>query len=330
MSDDKNEGSEADVPLLAAKKLDFEKVVTVRCLREYIEKQGDSTLYYSLCIPEVAPGGISISRIIAVTENNFYKFPKTAVDTGVVPASSKFPLSLLRQLIIKDEEGSSVEFCFEKGTPQAGFCLQFRESRQKKEFLLAICHINPNIPITSKRLEAKIASQGQENDITYKGLDPTAEDKQRADPLAAFFERKELPPIPPKPVMPDTNSELSVFRDRSVTGELSEDQLGDIVRNLVSKDISITSKPEARSPDYYDDTRENVAASYGVSATRNTITGVPPRQSINILDDDLGSLLYPDSNNEVETTLTTNCLVEVRDSDSEPWQEGTVQSIQVC
>ena len=112
-----NEGAEADVPLLTAKRLDYERLVDNKHVRYYLEvcytpppralsspadprihclsqllcilnppphtlhatlqHHGDRELYFSLTVPELVPGGITIHRVIAVTDSAFYKFSQT-------------------------------------------------------------------------------------------------------------------------------------------------------------------------------------------------------------------------------------------------------------
>ena len=142
--------------------LDHVGIQSVPLLSEFIEGHGDTTVYFSLMLNEIVPGGLIVSRTLVVSDGAVYKIPQTASDTGIF-FNSRYPLVNFTQILVVDSD-SVVQFNgFKIATgEQTLFTLQFPDEKVKRECLLTLCHLLPDLPIIRKK---KI--EGRYYDLPY-------------------------------------------------------------------------------------------------------------------------------------------------------------------
>eukprot|EP01062_Namystynia_karyoxenos_P023844 TRINITY_DN1924_c0_g1_i1.p1 TRINITY_DN1924_c0_g1~~TRINITY_DN1924_c0_g1_i1.p1 ORF type:complete len:696 (+),score=274.58 TRINITY_DN1924_c0_g1_i1:100-2187(+) len=153
-------------PQLQATQLDIAGVVGIALIREHVADHGDKTVYFSIRVPEVVPGGKPVERIFLITDKALYKIPQTAVETGIF-FDARFPLSNLTQVLVIDGGDAAppvVQFNgFKmKQSEQTLFALRFADERRRAEALLTLCHLFPDLPILKKK---KI--EGKFYDVPY-------------------------------------------------------------------------------------------------------------------------------------------------------------------
>ena len=179
---------------LQTTKLDYAGVRTIPLLGEFIEGHGDSMVYFSATLREMVPGGLGVSRIIVVTDAAIYKIPQTASETGIF-FNSRVPLSNLTQILVIDNAASPcVQFNGIKATTgeQTLFTLEISDAEKKKECMLTLCHLAPDLPILKKS-----RVDGRFYDVPFvEGLAPQPPPRSppltRADEARRFAQRDAL------------------------------------------------------------------------------------------------------------------------------------------
>eukprot|EP00756_Hemistasia_phaeocysticola_P052790 Hpha_TRINITY_DN28084_c0_g1::TRINITY_DN28084_c0_g1_i1::g.42613::m.42613 len=188
--------------VLQATQLDGVGVADSPILREYVTDCGDKTVYFSIRVPEVVPGGHPIERIFVITDAALYTVPQTAVHTGIF-FNSRYPFSNLTQVLVIDsgDEPAVVQFngFRMQQAEQTLFVLRFTDNKRMDEALRTLCHLFSDLPILKK---IKIA--GNFHDVPYvtdSGISGTRfPSDPRADsiplPRSELRARLSCPPVP--------------------------------------------------------------------------------------------------------------------------------------
>eukprot|EP01062_Namystynia_karyoxenos_P082406 TRINITY_DN9278_c0_g1_i1.p1 TRINITY_DN9278_c0_g1~~TRINITY_DN9278_c0_g1_i1.p1 ORF type:complete len:780 (+),score=262.49 TRINITY_DN9278_c0_g1_i1:106-2445(+) len=142
---------------LRSTRLDALRLIDTPLLAAYLAGNGDRQVWFSLMVPEVLPsGGREAERLFAVTDAAVYKIPQTASDTGIF-FSSRFPLVSLTQILVTEgTDGLQPKVQFNglkvASGEQALFTLRFHSERKRKECLMVLCHLLPDLPVLRKRV----------------------------------------------------------------------------------------------------------------------------------------------------------------------------------
>ena len=132
--------------------LDHVNVRSVPLLGEFIEGHGDAVVYFSAILREIVPGGITVNRIVIVTDAAVYKIPQTASETGIF-FNSRVPLANITQVLVVETESSCVQFNGMKAATgeQTLFSLEMSDPVQQRDCMLTLCHLLPDLPILKKK-----------------------------------------------------------------------------------------------------------------------------------------------------------------------------------
>eukprot|EP01060_Flectonema_neradi_P003321 TRINITY_DN12132_c0_g1_i2.p1 TRINITY_DN12132_c0_g1~~TRINITY_DN12132_c0_g1_i2.p1 ORF type:complete len:683 (+),score=112.18 TRINITY_DN12132_c0_g1_i2:109-2049(+) len=178
---------------LQCAELDHVGVTSVPLLSEFIAGHGDSMVYFSFILNEVVPGGLIVSRTLVISDGAVYKIPQTASDTGIF-FNSRYPLVNFTQILVVDDDSVAQFNGFKITTgEQTLFTLQFPDEKVKRECLLTLCHLLPDLPIIRKK---KI--EGRYYDLPYVegyvgGVDlPVSSGSPNAPPLTKGEEKERL------------------------------------------------------------------------------------------------------------------------------------------
>eukprot|EP01063_Lacrimia_lanifica_P020236 TRINITY_DN27566_c0_g1_i1.p1 TRINITY_DN27566_c0_g1~~TRINITY_DN27566_c0_g1_i1.p1 ORF type:complete len:825 (+),score=210.54 TRINITY_DN27566_c0_g1_i1:39-2513(+) len=322
-------GDEGDVPLLAAKRLDHERLVANKAVRDYLEEQGDRELHYSLQLPELLPGGITISRVIALTEHSFYKFSQSALTTANFHNARHAVVDLQHVLIKQDESDLHLDMAWSnRDVGVSRFTLRFREATQKRGFLLTLCNVLPDVAILYKDDNGDAAGAPVDPHAAILYGAPKAQPPLQLSPDAVDRTLGTPPrrPLLPKPTLPDL-SDAPSDTNANLTGDITGDELRYMVHALCPEpgaashmDSSITDPQESVlyvSPRHAkSDTRSLPRGPSGAGCT-----------STGSFQYDHLSALFEQAVVDEYSTLQAGDYVEVRDEPDEPWKDGWVSTI---
>lgn len=158
-------------------------------LREHIASHGDRTLHFSAEVVEIIDA-TPTTRIVCVTDRALYKFPTSAVQSGLF-FDARFPIEKLVQIVAVDNDDqlqghglqgldAQVYVSSDSGATILAFILNFLSfPARRKLFFLSLSMVKPNIPILLKKRVSQVheeeKQQQQQNEQT-----PTRQQQQQA------------------------------------------------------------------------------------------------------------------------------------------------------
>eukprot|EP01064_Diplonema_japonicum_P008760 TRINITY_DN16159_c0_g1_i2.p1 TRINITY_DN16159_c0_g1~~TRINITY_DN16159_c0_g1_i2.p1 ORF type:complete len:638 (+),score=156.76 TRINITY_DN16159_c0_g1_i2:40-1953(+) len=191
--------------------LDYVGVHSVPLLEEFIEGHGDTTVYFSSNLRELVPGGLAVNRLVLLTDSAVYKVPQTASDTGIF-FNSRTSLANLTQVLVIEDMTPCVQVNGVRSSTgeQTLFTLQFSDEKKRREALLTLCHLLPDLPILRKK---KI--DGKFYDVPFvEALDQDYARSPRSPPLTLNDEARRQEAIrdgPPPPPLDGKNPRYIEF-----------------------------------------------------------------------------------------------------------------------
>eukprot|EP01060_Flectonema_neradi_P011363 TRINITY_DN18455_c0_g4_i2.p1 TRINITY_DN18455_c0_g4~~TRINITY_DN18455_c0_g4_i2.p1 ORF type:complete len:483 (+),score=73.28 TRINITY_DN18455_c0_g4_i2:126-1574(+) len=146
-------------------KLDSLKVLENPSLAAVLRDNEESVVHYSLVVTEEACGGMDVNRVFVITNAAIYKFPRTALQTGIA-FDAMYPLISLTQLIVIEGSQRNNRVQFRGLKPATGerhlFTIRFEDQTKMKECILLICHLLPTLPVMKKK-----TIEGRHFDMSY-------------------------------------------------------------------------------------------------------------------------------------------------------------------
>ena len=269
---------------------------------------------------------------------------------------------LILTQIKDDRNGLTVELCWNKEDRiGSDFVVQFREPKQKKEFLLTVCHIVPDVSIVARGEPQEANTPSDPADApdylaeSAQLYHPSSPAHAAAAAAAAEAGEDDTPrrrPLPPRPSVPRTETDVS---NAALSGDITDQDLGSVAQLLCapppplqagsaaaggggssgvggrsaslltagSGDALATLQHFTRTP--YDEEHipdYPVRTSLRQERLRQQARGPHSEHSLQLTE------ASEEAGEAEETYLRLGDMVEVRDDEDETWKYGVVRSMQ--
>ena len=140
---------------LASMKMDTLNIASHSVISEFLTKNGETTVHFSLLVTEVGAGRREQRKLLIVTDSSLYLIPKASSETGIF-LNCRYQLLNISQVLVYIETSDRPGVVQFNGIRNASgekvlFAVKFDDTIKRKDCLFILCHILPSLAILKKK-----------------------------------------------------------------------------------------------------------------------------------------------------------------------------------